>query len=87
MGLFHLDNGFYPTTDQGLAALVKPPTTPPEPLNYKKNGYMKNVPKDACGREFIYESPGRNGDFDLFSYGADGQEGGEDSNSDITNWE
>lgn len=87
LGLFHLDNGFYPTTDQGLAALVKPPTTPPEPLNYKKNGYMKKVPKDAWGREFIYESPGRNGDFDLFSYGADGQEGGEDSNSDITNWE
>jgi general secretion pathway protein G len=48
---------------------------------------MKKVPKDAWGREFIYESPGRNGDFDLFSYGADGQEGGEDSNSDITNWE
>ena len=87
LGLFHLDNGFYPTTEQGLAALVTRPTTPPEPLNYKKNGYMKKTPKDSWGREFIYECPGRHGDFDLLSYGADGQEGGEDSKADLTNWE
>ena len=87
LGLFHLDNGFYPTTEQGLAALVTRPTTPPEPLNYKKNGYMKKVPKDSWSREFVYECPGRHGDFDLLSYGADGQEGGEDLKADLTNWE
>lgn len=85
LGLFHLDNGFYPTTEQGLEALVKIPGTPPEPLNYKKNGYMKKVPKDAWGRGFMYECPGQHGDFDLFSYGADGIEGGEGPNADITN--
>ena len=84
LGLFHLDNGFYPTTEQGLAALVTRPTTPPEPPNYKKNGYMKKVPKDSWSREFVYECPGRHGDFDLLSYGADGQEGGEDSKADLT---
>lgn len=87
LGLFHLDNGFYPTTDQGLPALVTLPSIPPEPLNYKKNGYMKKVPKDAWGREFIYECPGRHGDFDLYSYGADGEDGGEGANADINNWE
>lgn len=87
LGLFHLDNGFYPTTDQGLSALVTLTSIPPEPLNYKKNGYMKKVPKDAWGREFIYECPGRHGDFDLYSYGADGEDGGEGANADINNWE
>ena len=87
LGLYHLDNGFYPTTDQGLAALVSKPVTPPEPLNYKKGGYMKKVPKDAWGREFVYTAPGEHGDFDILSYGADGQEGGSGANADITNWE
>ncbi|MCE5201217.1 MAG: type II secretion system major pseudopilin GspG [Synergistaceae bacterium] len=87
LGLFHLDNGFYPTTDQGLEALVKELTMPPEPLNYKKGGYMKKVPKDAWGREFFYECPGEHGDFDIISYGSDGKEGGEDSAADIKNWE
>lgn len=86
LGLFHLDNGFYPTTDQGLAALVEEPSSPPEPLNYKKGGYMKKVPKDAWGREFVYECPGEHGDFDIISYGADGAEGGEDGGADISNW-
>ena len=85
LGLFHLDNGFYPTTEQGLDALVRQPALPPEPLNYKENGYMKKVPKDAWGRDFIYFCPGQNGDFDLISLGADGVEGGEGPNSDITN--
>ena len=87
LGLFHLDNGFYPTTDQGLEALVKEPAMPPEPLNYKKGGYMKKVPKDAWGREFVYECPGEHGDFDIISDGSDGKEGGEDSAADIKNWE
>lgn len=87
LGLFQLDNGFYPTTNQGLEALVKQPTTPPEALNYKSGGYMKKVPKDAWGRDFIYECPGEHGDFDIISYGADGQEGGSGNAADITNWE
>ena len=87
LGLYYLDNGFYPTTSQGLEALVKEPTMPPEPLNYKKGGYMKKVPKDAWGREFVYTAPGEHGDFDILSYGADGQEGGSGANADITNWE
>jgi len=87
LGLFHLDNGFYPTTAQGLDALVNMPSTPPEPINYKRNGYMKKVPKDAWGREFIYECPGEHGDFDIISFGADGTEGGEDGNRDLGNWE
>lgn len=87
LGLFHLDNGFYPTTNQGLEALVKEPTMPPEPLNYKKGGYMKKLPKDAWGREFIYECPGEHGDFDIISHGSDAQEGGDGSAADITNWE
>jgi len=87
LGLFQLDNGFYPTTNQGLDALVKQPSTPPEALNYKKGGYMKKVPKDAWGREFIYECPGEHGDFDISSYGSDGQEGGTGSAADIHNWE
>ncbi len=87
LGLFQLDNGFYPTTDQGLEALVKAPTMPPEPLNYKSGGYMKKMPKDAWGRSFVYECPGQHGDFDIYSYGPDGQEGGEGKNADITNWE
>lgn len=87
LGLYYLDNGFYPTTQQGLEALVSAPATPPEPLNYKKGGYMKKMAKDAWGREFIYTAPGEHGDFDIISYGADGQEGGEGVAADIVNWE
>lgn len=87
LGLFQLDNGFYPTTEQGLEALVKEPSLPPEPLNYKKGGYMKKVPKDAWGRDFIYRCPGEHGDFDIMSYGSDGKEGGEGTAADITNWD
>ena len=87
LGLYYLDNGFYPTTSQGLEALVKEPTMPPEPLNYKKGGYMKKVPKDAWGREFVYTAPGAHGVVDILSYGADGQEGGSGANADIANWD
>ncbi len=87
LGLFQLDNGFFPTTEQGLSALVKAPTLPPEPMNYKQGGYMKKVPKDAWGREFIYICPGQHGDFDIISYGSDGAEGGEGNAKDLNNWE
>lgn len=87
LGLFQLDNGFYPTTEQGLQALVTKPTLPPEPMNYKRKGYMKKVPKDPWGHEYIYICPGEYGDVDIISYGADGQEGGVDNAADINNWD
>jgi general secretion pathway protein G len=85
--MFHLNNGFFPSTEQGLRALVEKPTTPPEPKNYPKGGYMnsKNVPKDAWKNDFIYRCPGERGDYDIISLGADGKEGGEGVNADITN--
>ncbi len=86
LDLFHLDNGFYPTTDQGLEALLKEPTMPPEPINYRKGGYVKKLPNDPWGRPFLYRCPGDHGDFDLYSFGPDGVEGGEGDNKDITSW-
>ena len=85
LGLFYLDNGYYPTTSQGLAALVSKPTGAPEPLNYPDGGYMKRIPKDAWGRDFVYLCPGERGDYDIISYGADGAEGGEGAGADISN--
>ena len=87
--LFHLNNGFFPTTDQGLIALIQKPTMPPEPRNYPNGGYLnaKSVPKDAWGNDFIYLCPGDEGDYDVVSYGKDGREGGEGVNADISNWD
>ena len=87
LDLYHLDNGSYPTQDQGLDALVSKPSLPPEPMNYRSGGYLKKVPNDPWGRPFIYRMPGDHGEFDLLSYGPDGQEGGEDKDKDITNWD
>jgi len=87
--LYKLDNGFYPTTDQGLKALVEIPTTNPIPSRWRQGGYLegRKVPKDPWGNEFVYICPGVHGDFDLSSYGADGQPGGEGPNKDVNNWE
>jgi len=87
--LYKLDNGFYPTTDQGLKALVEIPTTNPIPSRWRQGGYLEGgkVPKDPWGNEFVYICPGVHGDFDLSSYGADGQPGGEGPNKDVNNWE
>ncbi|MDD4160577.1 MAG: type II secretion system major pseudopilin GspG, partial [Synergistaceae bacterium] len=87
LGIFHLDNGFYPTTEQGLGALLSQPAIPPAPLKYDPEGYIKKIPKDGWKRDFIYRSPGNYGDFDIISFGADGKKGGEGPNSDINNWE
>lgn len=86
LNLYKLDNGFYPTTEQGLEALVKPPDTEPRPLRWKEGGYLSKVPVDPWGRRYQYISPGEHGEFDLFTYGADGQPGGEGKNADIGNW-
>jgi general secretion pathway protein G len=88
--LFKLDNGFYPTTEQGLAALVSKPSIGRVPNRWREGGYLDKgqVPKDPWGREFVYLSPGvRNQDFDLLSKGADGEIGGENEDKDINNWE
>jgi general secretion pathway protein G len=86
LGLFKLDNGFYPTTEQGLQALVEKPATGRIPSRYREGGYMKKVPADPWGQPYLYLSPGSHGDFDLFSYGPDGESGGEGDNADIGNW-
>lgn len=83
--LFFLNNGFYPTTDQGLQALVEKPTISPIPENYPKGGYMKELPKDGWNREFLYICPGEKHDYDIISFGSDGKEGGEDTATDLRN--
>ncbi len=85
LNLYKLDNFVYPTTDQGLQALVSKPAGTPEPRNWKQ--YMDRLPKDPWGNDYQYLSPGVKGDVDVFSLGADGQPGGEGVNADIGNWD
>jgi len=86
---YKLDNGTYPGTEQGLQALTEAPETGNTPKNWKKGGYLEKgkVPKDPWGNDFVYLSPGVNGEFDIISYGADGAPGGEGKDKDINNWE
>ena len=86
LGLFKLDNGYYPTTEQGLAALVSKPTIGRIPVKYSEGGYLKKVPTDPWGTPYVYLAPGTHGDFDLISLGADGEAGGEGKNADIESW-
>jgi general secretion pathway protein G len=87
--LYKLDNGKYPSTEQGLLALVEKPETGIVPKKWKDGGYLEKgrVPNDPWGNEFIYLSPGLKGDFDIISYGADGVPGGENEDRDINNWD
>jgi len=87
--LFKLDNGFYPATEQGLAALVEKPTTGQIPQKYREGGYLeqKKIPFDPWNNPYIYISPGLHGDFDIASLGADGREGGEGKDADILSWD
>jgi len=88
--LYYLDNGTYPSTEQGLEALVQKPSTGDEPSNWREGGYLakSKIPKDPWGNDYMYVSPGtHNQDYDLYSLGKDGQEGGEGYDADITNWE
>jgi general secretion pathway protein G len=87
LDLYRLDNSHYPSTQQGLEALVRKPSGSPEPKNWNAGGYMKSVPEDPWGNEYQYVSPGVEGPYDLYSYGADGQEGGEGDNADISAWD
>ena len=87
--LYKLDNGNYPSTEQGLKALVEAPTTGDLPKNWRQGGYLEKgkVPKDPWGNDFVYLSPGSHGDFDLSCLGKDGEAGGEGVDQDINNWE
>ncbi len=82
LNIYKLDNYRYPSTDQGLEALVKKPSGSPQPRNYKKNGYIKKLNKDPWGKEYLYLFPGTHGELDLYSLGKDGIP----SDDDIGNW-
>ena len=84
--LYRLDNIRYPTTEQGLQALVTKPTIEPIPGNWKSGGYLERLPKDPWGNPYMYLNPGRNGEIDVYSLGPDGQSGGEGKDADIGNW-
>ncbi|MBX3704692.1 MAG: type II secretion system major pseudopilin GspG [Steroidobacteraceae bacterium] len=89
LDFYRMDNFRYPTTDQGLQALVKPPETEPFARNWRPEGYLKarEVPKDPWGNEYRYLFPGnRGGAYDLYSLGADGELGGEGVDADIGSW-
>lgn len=85
---YKLDNGIFPGTEQGLQALISKPATGVIPKNYREGGYLetKTIPKDPWNNDYIYISPGEHGDYDLYSYGADGVKGGEGKDSDIESW-
>lgn len=85
---FKLDNGFYPTTEQGLEALVTKPSLGRISQNWREGGYLKppKLPLDPWQRPYVYMSPGLHGEYDLLSYGADGESGGERDNADVEAW-
>ncbi len=87
--LYKIDNGSYPTTEQGLESLIEKPTTGQIPGKYREGGYLeqKKIPADPWGNTYIYVSPGVHGDFDILSYGGDGKEGGEGKDADIKSWD
>lgn len=87
--MYKIDNGRFPSTEQGLDALVAEPQSGDIPKKWKKGGYLakKQVPQDPWGNDYMYLSPGAHDDFDITSYGADGVPGGEEFNRDINSWE
>ncbi|MCW6031367.1 type II secretion system major pseudopilin GspG [Pantoea sp. JK] len=84
LDMYKLDNGRYPTTEQGLKALVAAPAIAPQPRNYRSDGYIRRLPQDPWGNDYRLVSPGKHGAIDLFSAGADGEAGSED---DVNNWQ
>jgi general secretion pathway protein G len=84
--LYRLDNFRYPTTVQGLEALVQRPTSGPDAKNWKRGGYLDRLPQDPWGNPYQYLHPGLNGEFDLYSFGADGRADGNGINQDVGNW-
>jgi len=85
--LYKLDNGTYPSPEQGLEALVKKPERGEIPRNWKSGGYLERLPGDPWGHEYQYLYPGIRGEIDVFSFGRDGKPGGEDYDADIGSWQ
>lgn len=85
LDMYKLDNFNYPGTEQGLDALVTEPSGSPEAKNWNNDGYLKKIPLDPWKNEYQYVSPGSEGPYDLYSFGADGHEGGSEENTDISN--
>jgi general secretion pathway protein G len=85
--LYRLDNHRYPTTEQGLQALITKPTAGPDASGWKAGGYLDKLPKDPWGNPYHYLSPGVKGEVDVFSFGADGQSGGAGNDADIGSWD
>jgi len=87
--LYKLDNGSYPSTEQGLQALVEPPAVGNLPVKWREGGYLEKgkVPKDPWDNDYVYLCPGTYDDYDIISYGTDGEPGGEEKSRDITSWD
>lgn len=85
LDLYRIDNFAYPTSEQGIQALVTKPNDP-NVRNWNPGGYLKNVPKDPWGNEYLYLNPGNNGEVDIYTLGADGRPGGDGTNADRGNW-
>lgn len=85
--MYRLDNYSYPSSEQGLNALVERPTLAPVPANWRSEGYLESLPVDPWGNPYLYLSPGQNGQYDIFTYGADGTRGGDGQNTDYGNWQ
>lgn len=84
---YRLDNLVFPTTEQGLQALVAPPAGLAQPERYRQGGYVRRLPEDPWGNPYQYRHPSvHGGQFDVWSWGADGREGGEGNDADIGNW-
>jgi general secretion pathway protein G len=84
LDMYKLDNSSYPTSDQGLQALVKKPSGSPEPRNWNPSGYLKKLPMDPWHREYVYISPAEGAAYEIRTLGADGREGGEGEDQDIS---
>ncbi len=86
LNMYRLDNHHYPSTEQGLEALVRRPSGQPEAANWRQGGYIDRMPRDPWGREYQYLNPGVHGEIDVWSFGANGMPGGEGINAEIGNW-
>jgi general secretion pathway protein G len=87
LGMYKLDNFSYPSTEQGLDALVHKPSGAPDAPKWRAGGYMEKVPQDPWGHPYLYLHPGVHGDIDVFTYGADGKPGGEGEDADVGSWD
>ncbi|WP_086934063.1 type II secretion system major pseudopilin GspG [Agarilytica rhodophyticola] len=85
--MYKLDNFVYPTSEQGLEALVSPPETDPVPKNWRKDGYLSKLPTDPWGNEYLYLSPAEGKPYDIYTLGADGVRGGVDEYADLSVWD